>query len=91
MAANLAAGENGSGAYNVSTNRETSMNDLLKLIASEVGESAVLTFNPKNVGVLRSALDNSKAAAELQWQPKTSLEDGIKQTVSWYKTFLSKE
>ncbi len=32
----------------------------------------------------RYALDSTKAQGELGWKPKTSLEDGLKQTVDWY-------
>jgi len=33
----------------------------------------------------RYAIDFSKISRELGWQPRTSFEDGMKQTVEWYK------
>jgi dTDP-glucose 4,6-dehydratase len=33
----------------------------------------------------RYAIDFSKIKAELGWQPRTSFEDGMEQTVEWYK------
>ncbi|MFA6193864.1 MAG: GDP-mannose 4,6-dehydratase, partial [Parcubacteria group bacterium] len=33
----------------------------------------------------RYAIDFSKIKNELGWQPRTSFEDGMKQTVEWYK------
>jgi UDP-glucose 4-epimerase len=35
--------------------------------------------------VLRSSLDNSLAEAELGWKPWTHLEDGLAETVSWFR------
>jgi dTDP-glucose 4,6-dehydratase len=34
---------------------------------------------------LRYAIDYSKAKCELNWEPKISLEEGLKNTVKWYK------
>jgi CDP-glucose 4,6-dehydratase len=36
-------------------------------------------------------LDCSKAKAKLGWQPRWNLEKGLKETVSWYQAFESKE
>jgi dTDP-glucose 4,6-dehydratase len=34
---------------------------------------------------LRYAIDFSKAKEELDWQPKISFEEGLKETIDWYK------
>ncbi len=34
----------------------------------------------------RYAIDFSKIRSELNWQPQTSFEDGMRETVDWYKT-----
>jgi dTDP-glucose 4,6-dehydratase len=34
---------------------------------------------------LRYAIDYSKAKRELAWEPKISLDEGLKDTVSWYR------
>jgi len=33
----------------------------------------------------RYALDGSKMTSELGWKPKTSFEDGLKETITWFK------
>ena len=33
----------------------------------------------------QSCIDYSKAKAELNWQPEVDLEQGVKQTVEWFK------
>jgi nucleoside-diphosphate-sugar epimerase len=36
------------------------------------------------VGPLSRALDNTRAKELLKWEPKFSLEDGLRQTIDWY-------
>jgi nucleoside-diphosphate-sugar epimerase len=38
----------------------------------------------KPVGVVSRALDISRAKRLLGWEPKISLEDGLRRTVEWY-------
>lgn len=35
--------------------------------------------------VMRHRGDGSKAAVELGWKPRTSMEDGLRETIEWYK------
>ena len=34
---------------------------------------------------LRYAIDNSKIKRELNWEPKITFIDGLKQTINWYQ------
>ena len=43
---------------------------------------------PHEAGILR--LDSSKARAQLQWQPRLSVEEAIEWTVEWYRTWAEK-
>jgi len=38
----------------------------------------------KPVGALSRALDNSRAKEKINWQPRFSLEEGLKKTIEWY-------
>lgn len=38
------------------------------------------------VGVLSRALDNSRAYDKLGWKPRYTLEEGLENTISWYKS-----
>ncbi|MCU1284854.1 MAG: CDP-glucose 4,6-dehydratase [Acidobacteriales bacterium] len=40
---------------------------------------------PHEAGLLK--LDSSKARGRLKWEPRLSLEQGLEQTVQWYKAF----
>jgi nucleoside-diphosphate-sugar epimerase len=45
----------------------------------------------KPTGVVSRALDNTRAKELLGWEPKVSLEEGLRRTVEWYtKTHVRK-
>ena len=63
---------------------------LIRLTDSALGRpegasERLITFVKDRAGHdFRYAADISKIARELGWQPKTSFEDGLRQTVEWY-------
>ena len=75
-----------SNIYNIGTGIETNINEIFRKIkeltnsnCEEIHELA------KSGGQTRSCLDYSKAKQELGWQPKYNLEDGLKETIKWFK------
>jgi len=81
------AAERGSGALlNVGTGVETSVNQLVRLLAQLTGFRGKPQYGPRRDGDLRrSALDSQLAAKELGWKPWTPLRDGLRATVEWYR------
>ena len=48
-----------------------------------------IKFEPSMpVGPLSRALDNTRARELLGWQPRFSLEEGLRRTIEWYKQTL---
>jgi UDP-glucose 4-epimerase len=93
VAANLLALERGSGqAYNLGVGRPTSVNQLfalLKGLTSFAGEAA---YGPARPGeVYRIFLDSSKAGRELGWEPRIGLEEGLRDTVRYFREQLSQQ
>jgi UDP-glucose 4-epimerase len=85
VAANLAAAEHTSvgGAVNVGTGTETSVLDLVAILQQHGDRD---DFEPEfaeaRLGEIeRSCLDVSRARDELGWEAKTSLADGMRQTL----------
>lgn len=73
------------GVYNIGTGKETSTLELFKMIRDTVGSQAAPVFYEELEDMVkRSALDCKKANKELDWKPKTRLEEGIEKTVNWY-------
>ena len=74
------------GIFNIGTGKETNVNDLAELIKKNVQVDIEFTHGPANLGEQqRSCLDWSKAKNELNWQPEINIEQGIKQTLEWFK------
>jgi UDP-glucose 4-epimerase len=82
-----AAGDQGGGQrFNVGTGVETSVRQLHSAIAAAVGTPDEPEFHPPRLGDLkRSCLDISRAEQVLGWQPKVKLDDGVAQTVAFFR------
>jgi len=85
-AANLLALEQGDGQIlNISTGRASTVHELYHLIRQELGSSLEPAYGPPRAGdIVHSYLDNRRAVAQLHWQPRYSLAEGLKETVEYY-------
>src|SRR6266852_2866583 len=71
---------------NLGSGEEISIRDLLGQIRSLVGyEGAVRWDATKPDGQPRRCLDTSRALAEFGWRAKTSLRDGLRETIRWFE------
>ena len=75
---------------NLGSGREISMGDLLTLITGLLGrkvgvEVEAQRVRPPRSEVSRLLADNRRARELLRWEPRVSLEDGLKQTIAWLK------
>jgi UDP-glucose 4-epimerase len=72
------------GIWNIGTGVETSILDLVEIIAEVVGHPVRLKFGPARQGELqRSVLAVNRAARELGWQAPTGLAEGIGSVYRW--------
>jgi GDP-L-fucose synthase len=70
---------------NVGAGREISIKDLAELIASLVGFTGTLQWDPtKPDGQPRRSLDTSRARERFGFVAQTPLEDGLRRTIDWY-------
>jgi len=71
---------------NVGTGREITMRALAALVADATGFRGQVIWDPSRPdGQPRRSLDTSEAARRLGWQARTTLEDGLRETVRWYR------
>jgi GDP-L-fucose synthase len=70
--------------HNVGVGRDVSIRDLAHLVATVVGYEGEVRFDEtKPDGTPQKLLDVSRLR-DLGWEPKISLEEGIRQTYLWY-------
>jgi GDP-L-fucose synthase len=72
---------------NLGSGEEISVRDLLEMIRTMVGARGVVRWDhTRPDGQPRRSLDTSRAAREFGWRAKTSLRDGLKETIEWFTT-----
>ncbi len=77
--------------YNIGTGIETNVNELFQKIVQTSGKSVPEKHADAKPGEqLRSVLDSSYIRDELKWIPSFNLEEGISQTVNFFKTKYAK-
>lgn len=85
--ANLAVmGQETQGIYNVGTGEETSINDLLRILVTQMNLTCKEVHGPAKSGEqARSVIDSGKLRQELSWEPRTELSEGLKRTVDYFR------
>ncbi|MDR1701871.1 MAG: NAD-dependent epimerase/dehydratase family protein [Sporomusaceae bacterium] len=69
--------------YNVSTQQQTSVNDLTRLLTAAAGKDVQINYQePRPGDIYHSMLDNSSLSSMLNWRPEVDLAAGLKKTYS---------
>jgi GDP-L-fucose synthase len=72
---------------NLGAGFEISIRDLAEVIARLAGFRGRLAWNPSLPdGQPRRCLDTSRAAARFGFHARTLLEEGLRQTIEWYRS-----
>jgi UDP-glucose 4-epimerase len=75
------------GAINIGAARETTVNELYRLLARAAGVDRAPEHGPARPGEQRrSALTWDRARQVLDWKPSTPLDRGLAETVAWART-----
>ncbi len=83
----LALEGDATGIFNVGTGVPTDIKTIHYLLTEFTGYKLQPDYVPRPLGeVMATYLDSSKAAKQLGWTPQTSLEDGLRKTVAWFKS-----
>lgn len=88
----------GSGAelFQIATNSETTINDLLDLLLPILEDKAgldnvnIVHTDPRTGDIRRNFADTSRAEERLGWRPQVSLEEGLESTVRSFLKYYSK-
>lgn len=77
----------GSDVFNVGTAQETSVTELFQLIKAKIGVDITEKHGPPQRGEQqRSVLSYEKAQGSIGWKPRTSIREGLDQTVEWFSS-----
>ncbi len=73
---------------NVGLGRDYTINEYYQVIAKVIGYEGTFTHDlSKPMGMKKKMIDNTQLTA-FGWKPRTSLEDGIKQTLEYFKNTI---
>ncbi len=76
--------------FNIADGRRTTLLQLLELLAKLLGKEITPVFLPPRVGDVRESLaDISQARKVLGYEPIVGLEEGIRQTIDYYRQIVS--
>ncbi len=78
--------------FNLGCGLEMSMRDIAMLTLSLMGNPITPQFGAleeRPIEIPRMYADTNKTADRLGWRPRTSLEDGLVQTINWYRDALA--
>jgi UDP-glucose 4-epimerase len=77
----------GGQVFNVATNSRISLNQLLNTLNKIFGSDVIAIYKDARAGDVRdSQADISKAARLLGYKPVVGLEEGLRETVKWFKS-----
>ena len=78
--------------YNLGGHNEKANIEIVKIILKELGkpESLISYIADRHGHDQRYAIDPHKANVELNWDPVTCFEVGIKKTIAWYQSEYGK-
>ena len=82
----LAIDDNVTGSYNIGTGEGTSVNRIFQMLRDLYRFRKMPLKSPARLGdVLKISLDSAKSLRDMGWQPKTSLEEGLRLTADFFK------
>jgi len=76
--------------FNVATGRPSSLNETFRILKKLTGYDGDAAYGPERAGdVKHSRADISKAEKHLGYKPRVNFEQGLKNTVEWYRTQMN--
>ena len=72
-------------AFNVGSGISMSIKDLASMVIGIIGSDSKVEYEGKSEGIKNSKAEISLSAFNLLWEPKTSFEQGLRETVEWFK------
>ena len=75
--------------FNIGTGKQTSIKDVAEMILDITGSSSQVTYQQGRLADLMSLeADYSEIKQKTGWEPRYSLEEGLKRTAEWYRRYV---
>jgi len=72
--------------FNLGDSRPIALNSLIHILEESLGKKAKITYSPEQKGDMPATFaDISKAGKYLGYEPKVTIEEGIRRFVEWYR------
>ena len=77
--------------FNLGNNKSERLMDMISLIEKELGQKAIIDFQPMQPGdVKESFADIKYSQQKLNYIPYTSIDSGIPKLINWFKEYYNK-
>jgi UDP-glucuronate 4-epimerase len=74
--------------YNIGNNQPVQLMDFIKVLEEQLGKRAIMNLLPLQPGdVLETYADIDELISDINYKPITSVEEGIKRFVEWYRKY----
>jgi len=85
--ATAASDQSGTRIFNVGTGQGRSLREVIAAIEQQLGKTLRIEWKPaRPVDVPTSVIAVERAREVLGWVPKTSFEEGLKETIAWWRS-----
>tara|TARA_Y100001958_G_C21222973_1_gene548319 strand:+ start:843 stop:1805 length:963 start_codon:yes stop_codon:yes gene_type:complete len=74
--------------FNLGNNQPVELMKFISILENEIGKKAKINYQPMQTGDVKTTYANiDHSIKKLDYKPKTSIEDGLKNFIGWYKSF----
>jgi len=78
-------------AFNFSTGNRYTAIDIVKKVAQEMGSALEpVILNQAKSEIIEQTLSSEKAGRLLDWKPQYTVEEGLKETIEWYREYFER-
>ena len=77
--------------FNLGNNKVVSLMDFIKILESEIGKKAIKNFDEMQKGDVKDTFaETTKIYNYIGYKPSTTIQEGIKKFINWYKKYYLK-
>ena len=75
------------GVFNIGSDKTESLNNVIKIIENNLDINAKINYQPRAYKDVDVVIPDLSRIRNLDWNPETSISEGIKNTIEWYLNY----